>query len=189
MIEKNIIKAVICAILYSLSGNAFANPQTQTQVNINVVPVATITFIHGNTLTLDVPPSKSTVNTSGTVDFVVSGNARATLSAAPDQFIDIPGVNNGWMGKAVKGNNFIGYKLQLTFPSNGFVGSPPAIAGLPLYEPQGTPPLSAELPLTGGSRPGAIDLYASADWTQAGGLPLPGLYVGQIILTLTADNL
>ena len=43
--------------------------------------------------------------------------------------------------------------------------------------------------LTGGVRDGVIHLEASQDWTGDGGLPLPGVYVGNVTLTLTADNL
>jgi hypothetical protein len=171
-----------------------AQPQAQGQahVDVNIQPFASLHFLTPNALELTVPPSKSTINTSGAVQFVVDGNARATLTAAPSQFLYVtpqPGGEGGWMGEAANNGHYVGYQVQLTFPSNGVMGSPKAIAAMPLSEPAGTTPaLSVYLPLTAGQRPGTVDLLANANWTADGGLPLPGAYVGQIILTLTADN-
>ena len=166
--------------------------QGQAHVDVNIQPFASLHFLTSNLLELTVPPSKSTINTSGAVQFVVDGNARATLTAAPSQFLYVtpqPGGDGGWMGKAVNNGHYVGYQVQLTFPSNGVMGSPKAIAAMPLSEAAGTTPaLPVFLPLTAGRRPGTVDLLANANWTADGGLPLPGTYVGQIILTLTADN-
>lgn len=162
--------------------------QGQASINIAIVPTASLTFVGSSLLALEVPPSKSTVNTSGAVHFIVAGNASATLRATPDAFVSVP--SQGWMGKAVLGGGSVGYQIQLTFPSSGVAGSPVAIATLPLFAADGTvPPLTVPLPLTSGQRPGTIDLLASADWTPDGGLPLAGVYVGAIVITVTADNL
>lgn len=181
---------------FAISSGAQAGPilphgDGDAHIAVTIEPFASLHFMTSNTLALTVPPSKSTVNTTGAVQFVVDGNAEATLTAAPSQYIyipPVPGGEGGWMGRAVKNGHSVGYQVQLTFPSNGVLGSPKAIASMPLYEQAGTSPLSAYLPLTGGERPGTVDLLASANWTPDGGLPLPGLYTGQIILTLTASN-
>ena len=173
----------------TLGSAAWAQP-AEVGVDINVVPIASITFEGGNLLALTVPPSGSTVNTVGSVIFVVTGNAKATLTAAPNDFVFIPGTNNGWMGKAIKGGDVIGYQVQLTFPNNTVGSSFKAIASMPLSVQQGTvPPLSVPLPLTGGERKGTVDLLASATWTTDGGLPATGVYSGQVVLTVTAENL
>lgn len=182
----------VALLLVAAGGAQAAGPTAQgtAQVNVVIEPIASLTFTTPPLLSLEVPPSTSTVNTSGTVDFVVTGNAAATLTAAPDQFVLIPGANNGYMGKAVLNGGAVGYQIQLAFPSNSVSGSGQTVATLPLYVAGSTQPAPAvPLPLTGGQRPGTIDLLASAAWTPDRGLPLPGVYTGQVILTLTASNL
>lgn len=197
--KKMAVKRKLCAALLGwlaflvmIPGARAASGQGQAHVDVTIVPFASLHFLTPNTLALSVPPSKSTVNTSGAVQFVVDGNAKATLSAAPSQYVYVsptPGGEGGWMGKAVQSGHSVGYQVQLTFPKDGVAGSPKAIAGMPLSEEAGTPPLSVDLPLTGGERAGTLDLLANANWTEDGGLPPSGVYVGQVILTLTADNL
>jgi hypothetical protein len=156
-----------------------------TNVNIDVLPVADLAIIGSNLLYLKVPPAGSTIPASG-VKFVVSGNASATLTAEPNAFMMVTGVGN--MGKAVLNGEEVGYKIDLRFPSGGVVGSPPQYAGLPLFqEGPTTPPLSVDLMATGGAREGEIHMEAHPNWTSTGAIPLPGLYVGQVILTLIAD--
>ena len=113
----------------------------------------------------------------------------AILSATPDAFIQIPSQNNNYLGKAVLNGNAVGYKINLQFPSIGVLGSPTSPAFSPVTSRSGTSPLAVNLTLTGGARDGVIDLVADPSWTADGGLPLPGIYVGNVILTLTADNL
>jgi hypothetical protein len=122
------------------------------------------------------------------VRFRVTGNAAAILTAEPTAFLEVP--SEGHLGKAVLGAEEIGYSIELRFPRTGAPGSPVQIAGLPGGEPgPTTPPLEVDLTATGGQREGEVHLLASQAWTEHGGLPLPGIYVGQVTLTLTADNL
>ena len=162
----------------------------EVPVNVVVSPFASLTFLDPVLLKLDIPPPGSTFPANG-VRFRVTGNAAASLSATPDDFIWIPS-ENGYLGKAVLNSGTVGYKIDLLFPSIGItspVSSPVQISTLPGSTASGTPPLSVNLTLTGGVRDGVIHLEASQDWTADGGLPLPGVYVGNVTLTLTADNL
>jgi hypothetical protein len=163
-----------------------ATNQGQVQVNVNVTPIASLTFLDNPLLYLEVPPPGSTFPSNG-VRFRVTGNAAAVLSAAPDDFIQIP--SQGYLGKAVLNSGTVGYKIDLLFPSIGVAGSPIQISTLPGFEASGTSPLGVNLMLTGGVRDGIIHLEASQQWTADGSLPLPGVYVGHVTLTLTADNL
>lgn len=180
--------AAVAAVL-AVSGQVHAQQLTpesyQTNVNLNVLPVAELVFTASNLLYLKIPPPGSTIPSSG-VKFVVTGNASATLTAEPSSFLAVPG--EGHLGKAVLNGEEIGYKIELRFPSLGVIGSPPQYASLPLYAPGPTvPPLSANLMMTGGARQGVLHLEASPEWTASGGIPLPGIYVGEVTLTLTAD--
>jgi hypothetical protein len=160
------------------------NASYLAHVNVDVLPVAEISIIGPGLLYLNVPPPGSTVPSSG-VQFIVSGNANASLVAEPSQFVEVAG--EGFMGKAVLNAGDIGYKLELRFPKTGVPLSPVAIAALPGYEAgPTTPPLSVNLMATGGQRGGVIHMESDPNWTSDGGIPLPGLYVGQVTLTLTA---
>lgn len=169
------------------------NEAFSTDINLQVEPYAELTFQTPTLLYLEVPPSTSTVNAPSSVKFTVTGNAHATMTAAPSEYILIPSSptdDGGWMGKALMGSEPLGYQLLLTFPSNSPFGcgcGPVRSATLPLDDDVGTDPLTVNLVATGGTRRGSIDLYASTAWTLHGGLPLAGLYVGEIILMLTAD--
>jgi hypothetical protein len=166
------------------SSEQITNATYLAHVNVDVLPVAEISIIGSGLLYLNVPPPGSTVPSSG-VSFVVSGNANASLVAEPSQFVEVAG--EGFMGKAVLNAGEIGYKLELRFPRTGAPGSPIAIAALPGYEAgPTTPPLSVNLMATGGQRSGVIHMESDPNWTSDGGIPLPGLYVGQVTLTLTA---
>ena len=92
-----------------------------------------------------------------------------------------------WDAATLNGNS-VGYRLRLDFPSQGVVGSPVQFAGLPGYAAGPTEaPLTVNLMLTSGTRNGRIHLEASHQWTPSGGLPLPGIYVGEVVLTVTAN--
>jgi hypothetical protein len=156
----------------------------RTTVNVAVLPFAQLNIIGSNLLSLRIPPAGSTIPSSG-VKFMVAGNANATMTAAPSDFIQI---GSQFLGKAVKGSDQIGYNLELRFPTVGAPGSPKAAAGLPGFEPGSTyPPLSVNLATTGNQRAGEIHLEADPNWTPSGGIPLPGVYIGQIVLTLVAS--
>lgn len=181
--------AMMSAAALLVSPVPVSGAETDTDVDITIVPYVSFEYIGSNVLFLEIPPMASTVNSPESVIFKVTGNARATMSAAPSEFILIPGSEGGWMGQAMNGSEPIGYQLQLTFPRTAVFGSPKKIESLPLDAPTGTPPLSVNLQLTSGSRQGAIDLLADPAWTLHGGLPAAGLYVGQITLTVAAENL
>lgn len=156
-------------------------------VNINVLPFATLEFVDTDPLLyLEVPPPGSTVPATG-VEFIVIGNASATLSAEPDSFIQIPAAQyigvgfDPYLGRATQSGQEIGYDIELRFPIPG------PNTGLPLsQEGPATSPL-VDVAGSGGAVGGVLHLIADPNWTVDGGLPLPGLYEGEIILTLTAS--
>jgi hypothetical protein len=157
-----------------------------TTVTIAVLPVAQINITSGSLLYLKVPPAGSTIPSSG-VTFSVTGNASATLQAEPSAFVAVPG--EGIIGKAVLNGEEVGYKLELRFPSIGMIGSLPQYAALPQFQAGPTvPPLTVNLMASGGTRAGVLHMEAHPNWTPTGGIPLPGIYVGSVVLTLTASN-
>lgn len=164
-----------------------AQPNDVDQINVamTVIPFAEISIVGSNLLYLRIPPPGSTQPSNG-VNFVVNGNALATVVAEPAEFIAVPG--EGVMGKAVLNGGNVGYDILLRFPHNPVVGSPVRNAGLPLTGPGPTdPPLTVNLPLTGGTRQGQLHLIAHPNWTETGAIPLPGIYAGQVSLTVMAD--
>ncbi len=182
------------AVFGLLGGNASAqqidNQTFQASVNVAVLPIAEIQILGTPLLFLSVPPSTSTIPSNG-VNFRVTGNASATMTAEPSDFILVPTDEyplGEQMGRALLNGNSLGYRLRLDFPSSGVVGSPVQFAGLPGYTAGPTePPLSVNLQLTSGARNGRIHLEASHHWTPDGALPLPGVYSGNVTLTVTAN--
>jgi hypothetical protein len=163
------------------------NQQYTTNVNVQVAPYADLQFLDTPVLKLDVPPPGSTVPSNG-LKFKVTGNASATLTAEPDDFMEVPG-EGPFMGRAVLSTSSIGYKLELRFPSGGVFGSPIQIGALPGFEEGPTvPPLEVDLTLTGGERLGVIHMESSQAWTEDGSIPLPGIHVGTVVITLTASD-
>jgi hypothetical protein len=178
------IAVALLGFITCAEGQQLSNEVYQTNVTVEVAPVAQLEFLDSPLLYLEVPPAGSTLPSNG-VDFRVMGTANATLTAEPDDFIEIPG--EGFLGKAVLNSGAVGYNIEVRFPRVGVVGSPGQIAGLPQFEAAPTTPLTVDLNLTGNQRDGSIHLLASHEWTVDGGLPLPGIYVGHVTLTLTAD--
>lgn len=173
-------------------GTALSQPtgSDETLVNVSVQPTVQLEFLSSPLLYLAVPPASSTIPSAG-VNFRVTGNASATMVAEPDDFVLVstPEYPSGeHMGRATLNGNSVGYRLRLDFPSQGVVGSPVQFAGLPGYAAGPTEaPLTVNLMLTSGTRNGRIHLEASHQWTPSGGLPLPGIYVGEVVLTVTAN--
>lgn len=167
------------------SAQQISNHAYQQPIDLTVLPVATLQIIGNNVLHLDIPPAGSTIPASG-VDFRVIGNAHATLTAEPDAFMVVGGQ---YLGKASMGAESVGYKVELRFPKTGAVGSPIQYAALPGYEAGPTvPALSVDLTTTGMQRDGQVHMEADPNWTPSGGIPLPGTYTGNVVLTLTASN-
>lgn len=190
MIEIRVLSAVALAATSFLALPAHAQQASASDivnVNINVMPFATLEFVDPDPLLyLEVPPAGSTVPATG-VEFTVIGNASATLSAEPDSFIQIPeaqypGISfDPYLGRATQSGQEIGYDIELRFPIPG------PNTGLPLIqEGPATSPL-VDVAGSGGEVGGVLHLIADPNWTVDGGLPLPGLYEGEIILTLTAS--
>ncbi len=152
-----------------------------TNVNIDVLPVAELQLLDTPLLYMQIPPG-GTVLPGARVRFKVSGNGSATVSAMPHAFVQIDSLDGAYLGMAVRQSDTatVGYDLTVRFPSTGMGLQSSSLTGT---ENTGTPPLSVAL--NGGTRQGAIDLTANPDWTPAGGIPLPGLYVGELILTVT----
>lgn len=184
--------AAVATLLMFACGPAVAQPTAsdQTLVNVAVLPTAQLEFVGTPLLSLAVPPATSTIPSKG-VTFRVSGNASATVVAEPDDFIIVPTPDyplGEHMGRAVLNGNSVGYRLRLDFPSASMALSPIAYAGLPGYQSGPTePPLTVNLLTSSGQRNGRVHLEASQQWTPDGGLPLPGIYVGEVFLTVTAN--
>ena len=156
-------------------------------VNINVMPFATLEFVDADPLLyLEVPPPGSTVPATG-VGFTVIGNSNATLSAEPDAFmqamsVTYKGVTDPHLGLATQAGEEIGYDLQLElFTPVDDIKALPLIQEGPAVSPL------MDVAGAGGEVSGVLHLIANPNWTVDGGLPLPGLYEGEIILTLTAS--
>jgi hypothetical protein len=144
-------------------------------------PFATLELLQR---TISIPfPSQGMAASSAGVEFVVLGNASATLTVEPDGFVNIDG---RYLGKASNGVDAIGYDLRVEFPRGEARGS--SVATLPGSAAEPTRPLTAVL-LAGGEmeQTGVIHVVTDPNWTLDGGLPLPGNYVSHIVLTLTAD--
>lgn len=181
--------ASFIAGLISATAFAFAaaatEDQTEVDVTITVVPFATLEFIGNPLLYLAVPPPGSTVPSNG-VDFLVIGNASVSVSAEPNEFITIPG--QGVLARARRPDGeSVGYNIELRFPRLGVLGSPANIAALPNFTEGPAVSPVVDLTLTANEREGRLHMEASEMWTEAGGLALPGLYEGEIILTLAAE--
>lgn len=157
-----------------------ADPDSTVPVTVTVLPMAMIQFIDPMLLYLEIPPPATTA--PGTVRFLVTGNASASLTAIPDEFVFIPS-EAAYMGKAVLNSSVLGYKVHLHFPSTG-IGQ--QSASLPGNDGVGTTPLLT-VALAGGTRQGEIRIDASPAWTPHGGMPALGIHVGEVILTLTAE--
>ncbi len=156
-----------------------SEPDSTVPVTVTVLPMAMFEWLDPVLLYLNVPPAATTP--PGTVRFRVTGNASATLSASPDEFVYIPS-EDAYLGKAELGASVLGYRVHLFFPSTGMGQQS---ASLPGSDGVGTPPLTVAL--AGGSRQGEIRIDASAAWTPHGGVPALGIHVGEVILTFTAD--
>ena len=173
------VALLAAASLAGTVGLARAATEAIVPVTVTVVPIALFEWLDPALLYLSVPPPSTTP--PGTVRFRVTGNASATLTAIPDEFVFIPS-EGAYMGKAVLGTSVLGYKIHLHFPSTG-VGQ--LSASLPGNDGVGTPPLTVNL--AGGMRQGEIRMDASQNWTPDGGMAAQGLHVGEVILTLTAS--
>jgi hypothetical protein len=179
-IRRAWVALAACALVGTIARPAYADTTATVPVNVTVQPMAIFEWLDPALLYLTVPVPSTTP--PGTVRFRITGNASATITAIPDAFVFIPS-DGSYMGKAVLDTSVLGYKIHLFFPSTG-IGQ--QTASLPGTDGGGTPPLTVVL--AGGSRQGEIRMDASQLWTPDGGMPALGLHVGQVILTLTADN-
>lgn len=181
------IIAATCLVAIPASAQQISPSEFVTTVNITVSPYAMLEFDDPNPLLyLEVPPPGSTIPSNG-VGFTVIGNASATLSAEPDAFMQVPAAQypfinfDPWLGRATQAGQHIGYDIELRFPIPG------PNTGLPLA--QAGPAVSPLVNIvgSGGAVGGVLHLIAKPNWTAGGGMALPGLYEGEIILTLTAS--
>jgi hypothetical protein len=151
--------------------------------------MAQIAFPSGANLHLTVPPANSTLPDEG-VPFTVSGNANATVTAAPDAYLFVSPyiVNNNpltprYLGKAVHINGWeIGYNLAVEFPADGV-----SYHFLPPTNGASTSPATANV--SAGPVPGYLHMQASHRWTPNATMPAVGDYHGSIVVTLTASSL
>jgi hypothetical protein len=188
--KKALGRAALVAALLTSSLSPAEAAGNQVDVQVQVAPFVQIQILGTGLLYLAVPPAGSTVPSAG-VTFTVTGNSFATVIAEPSSFVQVPTLDypgGEYMGRAVLNGNPVGYRLRLDFPVTGVVGSPVAHAGLPGFEAgPTTPPLTVNMNATGGTRNGRIHMEASHEWTPDNGLPLPGVYVGSVTITVTAN--
>jgi hypothetical protein len=153
-----------------------------------VQPFAELRLVSAPLMFMSVPPA-GTALPGARVRFEVRGNAHASVSAAPEDWVSIPSLGDLYLGKAIlqgqddETENQIGYDITLRFPSAG--PGPLQSRSLPGGNGQGTEPLTVTL--NGATRQGAIDLVADHHWTASDGLPKVGLYVGQVVITVSAN--
>jgi len=198
IVKKFIVSGIAAGVVAvgaagQLHAQQISEDKFQTNVSIEIIPFAELKFENGHLLYLLIPPPGSTAPSSG-VNFFVKGNANATLVAEPDAFVLVNTQDEGqqYLGRAVLNGNSVGYRLDLRFPRSGVGGGnpqTPRYAGLPGFEEGPTvPPLTVDLTSTGNQRTGVLHMETNPNWTPGGGIPLPGIYVGHVTLTLTASN-
>lgn len=189
------IKYSLCSFALALlvsGGLAYgqvSSSQYEVDVKILVLPTASIHVNGSNVLHLSVPPPSSTNHSSG-MTFVVTGNASATMLAEPSSFMTAPTIDYPaeHLGEATLNGDTIGYRVKMDFPVVAVAGSPIRSAQLPGWEPGPTdPPLTVNLMQTGGTRSGRLHIETSQLWTPSGAIALPGVYQGEIVLTVSAD--
>lgn len=162
----------------------------QVNTTVTVLPYAELIFTAGSLLYLQIPPGGSTIPVDG-VEFYITGNATTSLSAEPDAFLEIsapdglPGISGApgpyYLGEAENGNgDLIGYDIALQFPT-------PASSSARLPKTTESPTATLTANLQSGNAYGIIDLITNAEWSNQGTLPMPGLYEGGVVLTLTAN--
>lgn len=158
-----------------------ARPHADPLAEILAAPPFAILQLSRNMIALPFP-SIGGVAQSVSLDFVVVGNARATLTAEPAESFT---VNGKVLGRAENGAEAIGFDVILEFQEGkkkrkdehkrrGSVAAPITSS-------------TADLIASGLESKGTISLVTDPKWALNGGMPLPGNYVGEIILTLTAD--
>lgn len=210
------------AIAVVLAAPASAGPRATVSVGIQVEPVATITLPAGSEFTLQVapagPPPGRADKTQGAamaqsatdgvvihplwLPFIIKGNAHATVTAAPREFVRVAGGRH--LGKARLGTRpaTLGYDVVVHFPvargrrapftqrrTYGFFGIPGFQASLPLSAPRATPPLTVAMPSLGQEALGIVHLLSGAYWTTDGRRASAGVYRGSVEITVTADPL
>ena len=146
------------------------------------------------------------------IPFTVTGNALASVSAAPSAFLRIP--HNRYYGRAVGPHGApLGYDVVVHFPAPerdyrwlpdwsdwdnwddwghwrgfGFLPHWSKYARLSGDDGAGTPPLTADMVSLHGSAYGVIYVVARRTWTPDGRPAEPGAYAGRLEVTVTADN-
>ena len=189
LIVMAMASAAAIVALPAVAANPWAPLQTTVPVTVLVEPMAQIVFPVGASLHLYVPPANSTLPDNG-VPFTVSGNANATVTAAPSAYIFVNPyiVNNNplpsrYLGKATHALGYeIGYNLAVEFPADGV-----SYHFLPSTNGASTSP--ATVNVSGGPVAGFIHMQASHRWTPNATMPAVGDYNGSIIVTLTASSL
>jgi hypothetical protein len=156
-------------------------------VIVHVAPFAELEFLNDPLLHVEVPGIGSTGPVSGLgghVRFQVRGNTTVSVTAEPDEFVDIPG--QGWLGRAKLGDDHVGYNISVVFPSGG-QGLNTQSAGLPTGVAQGTAPLSFNLVSHASPVEGRVAMESHHHWTEDDSIPGPGIYVGEVLLTVLVD--
>jgi hypothetical protein len=147
------------------------------------------------------------------IPFTVTGNALASVSVKPHQFLKIK--SGKYLGKATgPGGRTLGYDTIVHFPAPkwnyywlsgwdfyddwhgwrrwaGF-GSLPnwsRWAKLPGTNNTGTPSLTTNMVQRGGKAHGVVYIVSRRDFTTDGKKAKPGDYAGTIVLTVVADNI
>ena len=183
-----LIGVLTCAPALAQFANPWEADGAEVLMELSVGPFVELELLDAALLRLEIPPPGSTIPSEG-VGFKVIGNASATVTAEPDDFIKVDGPED-WLGKATLGTEEIGYGIELRFPRFGQPSSPAQISALPGFEAgPTTPALTVDLTQTGYEREGVIHMEANENWTEHGGIPFPGVYKGSVTITVSADNL
>jgi hypothetical protein len=196
--------AAAAAVLTLAPGWALAGPPradtASVAIRISVEPIAEIAFPAGRDFTLTVPDEGQIVQIDPLwLPFAVRGNAIATVTARPADFMQAPG--NRWLGAASRDGSpdRLGYDVVVHFPVSaqsggtlqteavfGFFGVPGGFATLPLHQPSGTPPISVDMVEFDRQSLGLIHLLSNPELTSNGSRAATGVYTGLIEVTVTA---
>ncbi|MCG5538891.1 hypothetical protein [Halorhodospira sp. 9622] len=188
MVPGCLMGMLTCAPAMAQLANPWEADGAEIQMELSVDSFVELELLDSALLRLKIPPPASTIPAEG-VGFRVIGNASATVTAEPDDFVKVDGPED-WLGKATLGSEEIGYAIELRFPRFGQPSSPVQISTLPGFEPGPTTPgLTVDLTQTGYEREGVIHLEANENWTVHGGIPSPGVYTGHVTITVSADAL
>lgn len=192
--------AVLAATCCSASAFADSTSSATVHVSITVEPFAQIDLPRGASFALVAPLIPRGIVLPAVIPFRVRGNAMASVSAAPDQFM--PTQFGTYLGRAhglgSHASPSLGYQVIVRFPVPSWLYDRTSVplwlsirdhtAILPETLNVGTPPLDADLRQGTDGVLGLIGIFARRNWSPTGAPVNPGFYEGTVVLTVTANN-